>query len=81
MDWLRKPGRVETITTPLLIVGAGKDRICQTPQIRAFAQRLPHGDYVEIKQAEHEILMERNAIRAEFWAAFDAFITKHHASA
>jgi len=25
--------------------------------------------------------MERNAIRAEFWAAFDAFITKHHASA
>jgi len=77
MDWLRE--RAETITTPLLVVGAGKDRICQTPQIRAFAQRLPQGEYVEIKQAEHEILMERNAIRAEFWVAFDAFLKEHRA--
>jgi lysophospholipase len=81
MDWLRAPGRAETITTPLLVVGAGKDRICQTPQIRSFAQRLPQGEYVEIKQAEHELLMERNPIRAEFWAAFDTFVKKHHAPA
>jgi lysophospholipase len=81
MDWLRAPGRAETITSPLLVVGAGKDRICQTPEIRSFAHRLPHGDYVEIKQAEHEILMERNVLRAEFWTAFDAFMQKHHAPA
>jgi lysophospholipase len=77
MDWL-KP-KAEAITTPLLVVGAGKDRICLTPQTRAFAGRLPHADYVEIKRAEHEILMERSPIRAEFWAAFDAFIKKHRA--
>jgi lysophospholipase len=69
MDWL-KP-KAETITTPLLVVGAGKDRICLTPQTKAFAARLPHADYVEISSAEHEILMERSPIRAEFWAAFD----------
>jgi len=74
------PTTAETIATPLLVVGAGKDRICLTPQTRAFASRLPHADYVEIKDAEHEILMERNPIRAEFWAAFDAFIQKHRAS-
>jgi lysophospholipase len=72
MDWLQ--GQAESITTPLLVVGAGKDRICMTPQTRAFAARLPKADYVEIKEAEHEILMERNPIRAEFWAAFDAFM-------
>jgi lysophospholipase len=77
MDWLAD--KAQSITTPLLVVGAGKDRICVTPQTKAFAARLPKADYVEIKEAEHEILMERNPIRAEFWAAFDSFMKKHHA--
>ena len=77
MDWLRD--KVQTITTPLLLVGAGADRICLTPQTRAFAKKLPHADYVEIDESGHEILMERNPIRVRFWAEFDAFIKKHHA--
>ena len=76
MDWLKD--RASNITTPLLLVGAGKDRICVTPRSRAFAQRLPNADYVEIQEAGHEILMERNPIRAMFWAEFDAFMHKHH---
>jgi lysophospholipase len=74
MDWLKAPGRPEGITTPLLVVGAGKDRICLTPQTRALAQRMPHAEYLQIKDAEHEILAERNPIRAQFWSAFDAFM-------
>jgi lysophospholipase len=77
MDWL-KP-QAANITTPLLIVGAGKDRICVTADTRAFAARAPHADYVEIAEAEHEILMERSPIRAQFWAAFDAFMSEHRA--
>jgi lysophospholipase len=80
MDWLKAPARAEAITTPLLVVGAGKDRICLTPQAKAFAQRLPQADYVELKEAEHEILMERNPIRAEFWAAFDSFMSSRSSS-
>jgi lysophospholipase len=79
MDWLQD--KASAITTSLLLVGAGKDRICVTPRIKDFAARLPHADYVEIAEAGHEILMERNPFRAEFWAAFDAFIRKHHAPA
>jgi lysophospholipase len=75
MDWLRR--QAASITTPLLVVGAGKDRICVTPQAKAFAQAAPHADYVEIRDAGHEILMERNPIRAEFWNAFDAFMSRH----
>jgi lysophospholipase len=74
MDWLRS--QAPAITTPLLMVGAGRDRICITPAAKAFAQAAPHADYVEIKEAEHEILMERNPIRAKFWAAFDAFMAR-----
>ena len=77
MDWLKAPGRPEAITTPLLVVGAGKDRICVTPQTKAFAARLPAGEYLEIPDGEHELMMERNPIRAAFWAGFDAFMAKH----
>ena len=58
MDWLTT--RRLPVTTPLLVVGAGKDRICMTAAAKAFAARAPHADYVEIPEAEHEILMERN---------------------
>ncbi|MDB5740173.1 MAG: hypothetical protein JWP16_1213 [Alphaproteobacteria bacterium] len=77
MAWLRT--RAEAITTPLLVVGAGADRICLTPAARSFAQRLPNGEYLEIADAGHEVLMERNLYRAQFWAAFDAFTKKHRA--
>ena len=74
MDWL-KP-QAPNVTTPLLMVGAGKDRICLTAQTKAFAARAPHADYIEIPEAEHEILMERSPIRAQFWTAFDGFMSK-----
>lgn len=70
------PGFAEAITTPVLIVGAGRDRIVDTEAAREFAPRLPHGTYLEFEDAEHEILMESDAIRARFWAAFDEFVAK-----
>ena len=70
------PGYAEKIATPVLVVGAGRDRICITPAAKAFAQAAPNANYVEIPDAGHEILMERNAIRARFWEAFDAFMAQ-----
>ncbi len=71
------PGYGEAIRTPVLIVGAGKDRIVDTSAEREFARRLPHGTYLELADAEHEIMMENDSIRAQFWAAFDEFIGKY----
>lgn len=67
-------GFAEDIATPLLVCGAGKDRICLTEAACEFAKRLPHGTYVEFEDSEHEILMENDSIRARFWKAFDAFV-------
>lgn len=67
------PGYAEAIETPVLVCGAGKDRIVLTAATRAFARRLPRGKYVEFEDAEHEILMENDSIRERFWKAFDAF--------
>jgi lysophospholipase len=71
------PGYAEAITTPVLVCGAGRDRIVLTPVEATFAKRLPHGRYVELEDAEHEILMENDSIRARFWQAFDAFVAEN----
>ncbi len=70
----RSPGYAEAITTSSILFGAGRDRICETPATKTFAARMPHARFVEIAEAEHEILMERDALRSQFWSAFDDFI-------
>ena len=73
MDLVMSRGYAEAITTPTLIVGAGRDRIVDTAAAREFSSRLPNGRYEEIAESEHEILMESDAIRARFWNTFDSF--------
>jgi lysophospholipase len=75
MAAMRRSRFAETITTPCLIFGAGRDRIVNTAAVRNFTRRLPKGTYVELADAEHEILMENNSIRVCFWQAFDAFVS------
>jgi lysophospholipase len=74
---VKRRGFPEDIATPLLIVGAGADRVVHTPAERAYAERLVKARYVEIADSEHEILMERDAVRARFWAEFDAFVAQY----
>jgi lysophospholipase len=77
IDLLEKPGYAETIKTQSLVIGAGRDRVCDTEAARAFAARMPHAQYVEVVGAQHEILMERDPLRAKWWAAADAFLKKN----
>jgi lysophospholipase len=73
------PGYAEAIETPVLVCGAGRDRIVLTAAARAFAARLPRGTYLEFEDSEHEILMENDSIRARFWQAFDDFMSANGA--
>jgi lysophospholipase len=62
------------IRVPTLVVAAGADPVCLTPATERFAARLKAGHAIVIPGSRHEILMERDEIREQFWAAFDAFI-------
>ena len=62
---------VARLQLPVAIVAAGEERLVDNAATRAFAARLPHGRYVEIEGASHELLMETDAIRAQFWEEFD----------
>ncbi len=74
MGRFQEPRFPREIRTPTLVIAAGADAICATPVIERFAARLKAGRAIVIPGARHEILMERDEIREEFWAAFDAFI-------
>jgi lysophospholipase len=74
MAHFRAPHFASAIDLPTLIVAAGDDPVCATPAITAFAEGLRTGPALVVPEARHEILMERDAIRAVFWAAFDEFL-------
>ena len=51
-------------------------RVVVSADCHWLMQRLPNARYVGLNDAEHEILMERDSIRAQFWAAFDGFVAE-----
>lgn len=63
-----------TIHTPTLIVTASSDRIVSSNAAESFASTLRAGHAVSIPTAQHEIMMEKDMLRQQFWASFDAFI-------
>ena len=60
--------------TPVLAFSAGDDRVVSTPAIHRYMAGLKTSLVVPLAGAQHEILQERDAIREQFWAAFDAFV-------
>ncbi len=62
------------ILTPVLILAAGSDAVVDTVATEAFASRLKAGRCITLRHARHEIMMERDSFREQFWAAFDAFV-------
>ena len=67
-------GFPSTVHVPLLIVGAGQDKIVSGKAIDELAMQLKAGDRIVIDGARHEILQEKDGFREQFWAAFDAFV-------
>ena len=74
MNEFAEPTYPSRLRQPLLLVAAGQDKVVSTPATAAFAQRLRAGSHLVIPGARHEILMEQDRYREQFWAAFDAFV-------
>lgn len=71
------PGFPEAIKTPTCLVGAGADRIVSTPANQQLAARMPNAEPFVIDGAQHEILMERDQYREQFFKRFDGFLDAH----
>jgi len=62
------------IRQPILIAAAGNDQLVSTPAIEDFAIHLRAGSHLIVAGAQHELIMEQDQFRGQFWAAFDAFV-------
>ena len=63
----------QAIKTPVLLLSAGQDLLVDSPSHVRICAALPNCTLVQLPQSKHEIMMERDDIRAIFWAEFDRF--------
>ena len=60
-------------TCPILLFTAMADTVVSVTAQTAISAALPNCEQVQIADARHEILHENDAIRQQFWDAFDRF--------
>jgi lysophospholipase len=71
------PARLATVATPVLLIGAERDRLVSPAAIRRAAAQLPKGELVMYDDAAHEILRECDPVRLRALAAIDDFLDRH----
>ncbi|GLQ56941.1 alpha/beta fold hydrolase [Devosia nitrariae] len=64
------------IRVPVLMLAAACDRVVASAATEQLGLRMRTGRHVVIPGARHELFMETDAIRAQVFAAFDAFVTE-----
>ena len=75
MRLLGRPGMLEKIETPVLIVATDDDKLVSFAAMERTIARLPHGEiFVLGNEARHELLREEDAVRDRVIAAIDAFL-------
>ena len=73
IDIITQPGFVAKITTPILMVIAGNDKIVSIKAPKKICTMLPNCKLKEISDARHEIFKETDAVRSIFWREFNRF--------
>jgi len=67
-------GFASSIRVPVMIIAAGNDTVVSNQLMEQFATSVKNCQLLVIAGAKHEILQERDEIREQFWAAFDAYL-------
>lgn len=63
--------RLASVETPLLIVSASGETVVDGTDHEGVAAAAPNAEFVRIDGARHEILVEADVYRDQFWTAFD----------
>ncbi len=73
IDILNQSGFAAKITTPILMISAGSDKIVSIKAQKKICASLSNCRFVEIPGARHEIFKETDAIRSIVWREFKRF--------
>lgn len=72
IEGFQVPGALAHLRIPILVATAADEQLIDNASHDEVIHNLPDATHVTIAGAKHEILMERDDKRAEFWAAFDS---------
>tara|TARA_B100000678_G_scaffold80108_1_gene66459 strand:- start:9950 stop:10882 length:933 start_codon:yes stop_codon:yes gene_type:complete len=70
IDAFARPDALKDVTCPVLIATAGEEELVDNASHERIAAQLADAEHIYLPTARHEILMETDDIRAEFWSAF-----------
>ncbi|MEO1198715.1 MAG: alpha/beta hydrolase [Pseudomonadota bacterium] len=68
------PAFAANVRVPTLLVAGALDTIVDNQAIEKLGINMRVGRHLLLPGARHEILRERDQVRTQFWAAFDAFV-------
>ena len=72
---IRRPGALSSVSVPILLASATRDETVDPSDHERLATDYPEVvRLVKIEGARHEILMEADGWRSQFWAAFDQYM-------
>ena len=74
MQVLARPGFLEAVTTPVLLIVTAADRLVGLAAIERAAKRLPNARLLRMDDALHEVLREADPIRDRALTAIDQFL-------
>jgi len=75
IDRVAAPAFARSLRVPVLMVTAAQDQIVCLRAQAQFCRQAPDCRHVSIAGARHELLVETDDRRAQFWRAFDDFVT------
>jgi lysophospholipase len=71
-----KPRALAGVTIPVFVASAAEEKLVDNASHAAIAARLKDCEHVTVDGALHEILMETDDRRAEFWAGFQRLLRR-----
>jgi lysophospholipase len=74
---IQNPKTLSAIETPCLFALGGKDLIIDNAAVYSATKKMDNTKIIEFEDGHHEILMETDKIRDEFFSEFFAFIEKY----
>ncbi len=72
----KKPDILKAITVPVFVASAGEEKLIDNRAHAQVTRSLQDCEHIIVEGAMHEILMETDDKRAEFWAGFDRLLER-----
>jgi lysophospholipase len=72
IEGFTRPSALAHLRLPVVVLSAAEELLVDNASHDAVTKLLPDANHITVPGAKHEIMMETDEIRAQFWAAFDA---------